>query len=176
LINFPQYWKHVAGKWDIYRYITFNTLVVESRWNETESLWYVKVRDIKTGHVIITAIYNLSWNTNDNQEYTDCANVLIQATGVLNSWRWPDIPGLKDFKGHLVHSADWDHSLDVTGRKVALIGAGSSGIQILPNIQPKVERCDHYVKGKTWIAYRIPGKEFPGQNPDDLENCESLAG
>jgi cation diffusion facilitator CzcD-associated flavoprotein CzcO len=99
-------------------------------------------------------------------------HVLIAASGILNWWKWPDIPGFHDFKGHKVHSAKWDHSYDVTGKKVALIGGGSSGIQILPNIQPKVERCDHYMRGKTWIAYRVPGKEYPGQNPDDLENCK----
>lgn len=98
--------------------------------------------------------------------------MLIAASGILNWWKWPDIPGLHDFKGHLVHSANWDHSYDVTGKRVALIGGGSSGIQLLPNIQPKVAHCDHYMRGKTWIAYRVPGKEYPGQNPDNLENCK----
>jgi hypothetical protein len=60
----------------------------------------------------------------------------------------------------------------MTGKKIALIGGGSSGIQLLPQMQPIVERCDHYMKGKTWIAYRVPGKEVPNMNPDDLENFQ----
>lgn len=103
---------------------------------------------------------------------SDSGDVLISATGILNAWKWPDIPGLFNFKGHIVHTANWDHSYDLKGKKIALIGGGSSGIQILPEIQPIVERCDHYMRGKTWIAYRVPGKEYPGMNPEDLENCK----
>ena len=113
-----------------------------------------------------------SINLNEFKVFTDSGNVLIAASGILNWWKWPDIPGLHDFKGHLAHSAEWDHSYDVTGKRVALIGGGSSGIQLLPNIQPKVAHCDHYMRSKTWIAYRVPGKEYPGQNPENLENCK----
>lgn len=51
-----------------------------------------------------------------------------------------------------MHSAGWDTSYDYTDKKVALIGAGSSGIQILPNILPKVKHVDHYMKSRTWIT------------------------
>lgn len=60
----------------------------------------------------------------------------------------------------------------MTGKNIALIGGGSSGIQLLPNMQPIVKHCDHYMKGKTWIAYRVPGKEVPGMNPENLENFQ----
>ena len=51
-----------------------------------------------------------------------------------------------------MHSANWDTSFDWTDKRVALIGAGSSGIQILPQIQPKSKQVDHFMKGKTWIS------------------------
>jgi cation diffusion facilitator CzcD-associated flavoprotein CzcO len=70
----------------------------------------------------------------------------------VNQWKWPDIPGLHDFKGKLVHSAGYDPTYPITGKRVALIGAGSSGIQILPSIQPIVKRVDHYMRSRTWIA------------------------
>ena len=57
-----------------------------------------------------------------------------RAAGFLSAWRWPQIPGIHDFKGHKVHSASWDHSFDYSGKKIAIIGNGSSGIQILPEI------------------------------------------
>ncbi|QKX62741.1 uncharacterized protein TRUGW13939_09903, partial [Talaromyces rugulosus] len=147
------YWDRVCAKWDVYRYVTFNTQVTEARWNEETCKWTVQLKDVKTG-----------------QTTHDSGDILISATGILNAWKWPDIPGLFDFKGHIVHTANWDHSYDLKGKKIALVGGGSSGIQILPEIQPIVERCDHYMRGKTWIAYRVPGKEYPGMNPEDLEN------
>jgi cation diffusion facilitator CzcD-associated flavoprotein CzcO len=51
-----------------------------------------------------------------------------------------------------MHSANWDESFDWTDKTVALIGAGSSGIQILPQIQPKAKRVVHFIRGKTWIS------------------------
>ncbi|RFU28410.1 hypothetical protein B7463_g7911, partial [Scytalidium lignicola] len=147
------YWKRVTEKYNVYQYITFNTEVIEARWHENEGLWNLQLKDTKTGRI-----------------WSDSGNVLISATGILNKWDWPDIPGLHDFKGHLVHTAKWDESYDMTGKRVALIGGGSSGIQILPTIQPIVTHCNHYMKGRTWIAYREPGKEVPGMNPENLEN------
>jgi cation diffusion facilitator CzcD-associated flavoprotein CzcO len=63
-------------------------------------------------------------------------NVLINACGVLNNWKWPSIPGLHDFKGHLTHSAQWDWNYDFKDKKIAVIGAGSSAIQIIPELRP----------------------------------------
>lgn len=77
--------------------------------------------------------------------------MLLSATGALNKWKMPDIPGLDSFKGPVMHSATWDPNFDVTGKRIALIGGGASGIQILPQIAPKAKYVDHYMKGKTWI-------------------------
>ena len=74
---------------------------------DQEGSWRVQVEDLLSGHVI-----------------EDVCDILISATGVLNSWRWPDIPGLKSFEGALVHSARWDESLDVKGKRVGIIGNG----------------------------------------------------
>lgn len=79
------------------------------------------------------------------------ADVVCSAIGILNQWKWPEIPGLDTFQGDLFHSANYDPKYDLTGKRVALIGGGSSGIQILPQIQPKAAHVDHYMKGKTWI-------------------------
>lgn len=53
-----------------------------------------------------------------------------------SKWRWPDIPGLDTFKGDLVHSANWPKELQYAGKRVAVIGNGSSGVQIVTEIQP----------------------------------------
>jgi hypothetical protein len=80
----------------------------------------------------------------------DRCDVLLSATGVLkysltqtkcekplltidsSNWKWPAIEGLSDFKGKILHSARWDASYDFTDKVVAVIGAGSSAIQIVP--------------------------------------------
>lgn len=51
-----------------------------------------------------------------------------------------------------MHTANFDPSFDLEDKRVALIGAGSTGIQVLPNIQPKAKRVFHYMRGKTWIS------------------------
>ncbi|KAF5645085.1 sterigmatocystin biosynthesis monooxygenase stcW [Fusarium sp. NRRL 52700] len=69
----------------------------------------------------------------------------------LSNWHWPDIPGLHDFKGQFVHTADWNPSLNVTGKKVAVIGNGSSGVQVLPHLQKTAIQLTTYVRTPTWI-------------------------
>ena len=78
--------------------------------------------------------------------------MLINAAGILNTWRWPSIKGLDSFKGTLLHRADWDPSTDCAGMRVALIGNGSSGIQMLPQIQPKAAHLTTYIRHPTWIS------------------------
>lgn len=85
------------------------------------------------------------------QIVTDEAEFLIMATGLLSRWKWPDIPGIETFKGQNVHTANWDNSIDLK-QEVGLIGAGSTGIQVLPSIQPIVSRCYHFVQGENWIS------------------------
>jgi len=53
-----------------------------------------------------------------------------------SSWKWPSIPGIDIFKGKLMHSARWDAAYDLKGKTVAVIGGGSSAVQIIPSIQP----------------------------------------
>ena len=83
--------------------------------------------------------------------------------GVLNKWKWPNIEGLQDFKGELYHSAQWSKSVDLKGKRVALIGAGSSGVQILPNIYDQAEKIYHWIRSKIWItagfAQKFAGKD-----------------
>jgi len=55
----------------------------------------------------------------------------------LNNFKWPDIPGIKDYKGKLMHSAAYEEGYPLEGKRVAVIGAGSSGVQIVANVQKK---------------------------------------
>ncbi|CAG9952394.1 unnamed protein product [Clonostachys rosea f. rosea IK726] len=159
-----KYWQRVAEKYDIKGYMKFSHRATEARWDESAATWAVTLQD-KRGHTV----------------HDDC-DVFISAVGILNAWDWPSISGLGDYKGKLMHSAAWDTSFDLEGKSVAVIGAGSSGIQIVPNIQPMVKRLDHYVRGKTWIATPMADQELKkrgveGSNfafsPDEIKDWES---
>lgn len=56
--------------------------------------------------------------------YNDNCHILINAGGHLNNWAWPDVPGIKDFEGQMMHSASWDTGISLEGKKVGLIGNG----------------------------------------------------
>jgi cation diffusion facilitator CzcD-associated flavoprotein CzcO len=103
-----RYFAHVDKVLDLRKDVTFNAQVVDSSWDESTGRWTVKTAD---GHV------------------TNC-KYLFLATGLLHRKYTPDLPGLQDFKGRLIHSGDFPTNLDCTGKKVGVIGAGASAIQI----------------------------------------------
>jgi hypothetical protein len=77
---------------------------------------------------------------------------------------YPDIPGLRDFKGHITHSADWDHNYDYSNKRIAVIGNGSSGIQIVPQLAALPgSDVTNFMRGPTWIFYRVPPSKHLGR-------------
>ncbi len=82
------------------------------------------------------------------------ARVLIAGAGPLHEPKLPDVPGLRDFEGHLFHSATWDHDHDLSGERVAVIGTGASSIQFVPQIQPEVERLHLFQRTAPWVMPR----------------------
>lgn len=78
-----------------------------AEWSEEDAQWKVAVVDL---------------STNIQSETT--AHILINATGILNNWKWPEIRGLHSFRGKLLHSAAWDNSVDLERKAVGLIGNG----------------------------------------------------
>lgn len=69
-----------------------------------------------------------------------------------SDWKLPDIEGLKTFNGELIHSAHWPEDFDYKSKNVAVIGNGSSGVQIVPAMQPDVQSLVHFVGSPTWIS------------------------
>ncbi|CAI7650847.1 unnamed protein product [Penicillium glandicola] len=148
-----QYWKHVAEKYGCMGYINLRQQISEAVWNEEKSEWNLQIQDLES-----------------STTFTDRCDVVIQATGALNNWKWPNIPGLQEFKGKLMHSASWDNSCDYKGKRVAVIGNGSSGIQIVPALLPDVPHIDHYMRSRTWISPTFGREEIEkrGQGADDF--------
>lgn len=113
----------------------FNSEVTEARWDESHAKWHVTIRS-KT-------------DDGNDQEIQDTCDVLWYSTGLLNNWKWPEIDGLGDFKGRIMHSADWpeDYGQDAwKGEKVAVLGSGASSLQIVPTMQPYTSHMDVFVR------------------------------
>ncbi|KAI1858746.1 uncharacterized protein JN550_012496 [Neoarthrinium moseri] len=134
------YWTGIAQKYDVYKYLRLSQKVEELKWDDERSLWLVQVHKLGTGEV-----------------YTHEADFVITAIGRFNAWKLPNYPGIDDFKGLLRHASNWDPTFDPAGKKVAVIGNGASGIQLVANIQKRVQHLDHYARNKTWIAASFAG-------------------
>src|ERR1700741_475247 len=99
------YLKGVADKYGLRRYIRFGSLVDRAHWDDSEYRWHVFTAD---GH-----------------EYV--AQFLISGAGALHIPSLPDIAGHDEFAGPAFHTAEWDHTVDLAGKRVAVIGTGASG-------------------------------------------------
>lgn len=82
----------------------------------------------------------------------DWSHILINGTGILNSWKWPSIAGLHSFSGPKMHSAAWDHSIDLENKTIAVIGTGSTSVQIVPQLQKISKHLQVYMRSPTWIS------------------------
>ncbi|KAF2472257.1 FAD/NAD(P)-binding domain-containing protein [Lindgomyces ingoldianus] len=126
-------------------------------------------RDVKTGHRVIHAQFDEHegiWNLkvqHKSHVFDDWCNVLVSATGFLSHWKWPDIKGLHDFKGLKVHSAAWDEEFDYGKKRIAMIGNGSSAIQIMPELAKDAEHVTNFIRNPTWITPGLGSAVIGGQ-------------
>ncbi|KAK8109514.1 hypothetical protein PG999_007651 [Apiospora kogelbergensis] len=135
-----QYFSEFANKYDLRKYISFRHEVVGARWDEDATEWVVDVRE------------GGPEGGPEGRITRRRADFLINASGVLNKWKWPDVAGLDSFKGPKIHSANWDDSVDLKGKRVGLIGNGSSGIQLLPQLQQIADHVTTFMRQSTYVA------------------------
>ncbi|KAF8251677.1 monooxygenase [Wilcoxina mikolae CBS 423.85] len=131
----------VAADYDIPVRTTFRTEVVRVEWIDEKSRWLVYLRN---------------WDSGD--EYTHDCKVLFNAGGLLVDPNIPQYPGQERFEGVTMHSARWGHSVSLEGKKVAVIGNGSTAAQIVPAIAPQVASMVQFIRSKHWIqpSVRLP--------------------
>ncbi|KAF8709022.1 hypothetical protein RHS03_03348, partial [Rhizoctonia solani] len=133
-----QYWKGLVNKHSIEPHIKFNTEFVSAAWNEKDKSYTMRLRDVKTHQV---------------KEVR--AKIVISAVGYFNHPRWPDVPGRETFEGDLLHAQMWDHSVPLSGKRVALIGNGCSGAQILPVIsEDSSTKVTNFCRTPSWFVPR----------------------
>ncbi|ETN37694.1 uncharacterized protein HMPREF1541_07317 [Cyphellophora europaea CBS 101466] len=138
-----EYLLGVAHKYELYRYIRFNSAVEEARWDEIENKWKVDV-EVQGGK-----------DAEFGSHYTITSDFLVSAVGQLNVPRLPDIEGLESFKGKIMHSARWDWSYDLTGKKAAIIGNGATAAQIIPEIAPTLGHLTIHQRTANWVIPRL---------------------
>ncbi|MGE2832968.1 flavin-containing monooxygenase [Mycobacterium sp. SMC-4] len=128
-----QYADAVADKYDIRRHIRFNTTVDGARWDPDASLWRV--------------------NVSDGPELT--AQFLITATGFLSQPKLPDIPGIENFAGKVVHTTDWDDTYRPDGERIAVIGTGATAVQLIPELAKTAADLTVYQRTPIWVAPKL---------------------
>lgn len=138
------YFKRAVAKWDLARDVKCGHRVSHVEWNETDGQWEMKM-ETKDGIV------------------EDKVDVLVSAVGFLSKWKWPSIAGFDDFQGQKMHSASWDNSFDWTGQRVAVIGNGSSAIQIVPQIVEGVKHLTNFIRNPTYITPGLGSGIIGGQ-------------
>ncbi|KIP07559.1 hypothetical protein PHLGIDRAFT_70919 [Phlebiopsis gigantea 11061_1 CR5-6] len=129
------YIQKVAGRFGLRRHTKFQHSLVNALWSEEQGKWSLVVERA------------------DGSRFEDSAHIVVAATGILNMWSMPDIPGIEAFKGALVHTAGWSLGLvddSWKNRRVAVIGCTAT--QLVPAIQPYVKQLDNYVRGRTWVS------------------------
>lgn len=130
------YAEHCVDKYGIGSRIRFNTKVISAAFDDTHDLWRLQ--------------------TDPGGEIT--ARFVIGASGVLTVPKLPDIDGVDSFDGITMHTARWDHSQDLTGKRVAIIGTGASAVQIIPEIAPIVSQLTVFQRTPIWC---FPKLDFP---------------
>lgn len=88
----------------------------------------------------------------DKQQLMDEVDFLIGNIGVLNTWKWPEIPNREQFKGQITHSASYDRNIDCTGKRVCVIGSGASSVQIIPVVQKQASHLLSFYRTPQWIS------------------------
>ncbi|THH08433.1 hypothetical protein EW145_g2721 [Phellinidium pouzarii] len=147
------YLEGVVEKYKLMRYIKLQHELIHARYDEPTGKWDLKLRRPVPG------------SAPGNEQFEvieDTADFVHAGIGILGRWKWPDIDGLKDFKGKIIHSASWDVDQCKDGTEYWIyyrhwadqLGArqGSSALQIVPAIQPVVKHLYNYVLGPTWLV------------------------
>ena len=128
------YFKGVADKYGLREHIRFETEVLGAEWNADDETWSVRLRE-KGG-----------------TEEDRTVNALVSAVGQLNQPKFPDIEGRSNFAGPSFHSARWDHTVDLHGKRIGVIGTGCSAVQFIPEIAPDAGHLTVFQRTAGWLA------------------------
>ena len=122
------YLEEVSENFDIKPLIQFDTALENAQWDDQRNLWVI--------------------DTNQGQYLS---KTVVFATGPITEPQMPKLDGIESFTGDMFHSAKWQHDIDLTGKRIAVIGTGASAIQFVPQIQPKAKALYVFQRTAPWV-------------------------
>jgi cation diffusion facilitator CzcD-associated flavoprotein CzcO len=126
-----EYLNHVAGKFDLRRYMHFRSTVKSAHWDEATTTWKVTLESGEQAR----------------------SRFLITAIGILSAYTLPAIEGRDSFRGPTYHPARWPHTpVDFTGKRVGVIGTGATAIQAIPEIAKQARQLTVFQRRPNWAA------------------------
>ncbi|KAI9439244.1 FAD/NAD-P-binding domain-containing protein [Lactarius indigo] len=137
-----EYMRKVTDKYGLRKHCRFHTSLDKAEWDGNANLWRIETRDVRTGETQVTH-----------------ATAIIAAIGVLVVPKFPKLQGIESFKGEVFHSARWKHDVNLHGKRVGVLGNGSSASQFIPIISkdPTVSVVN-FARTKMWY---VPGPLIP---------------
>lgn len=140
-----EYLRHIAAKHDLRKYMHFETEMTAASWDDEAQRWRITC---SKGPAII-------------------ARYLINCLGLLSKVNYPDIPGISSFTGTLVHTAKWPQDFNLEGKRVGIIGNGSTGVQVMTAIAPIVAELKSFQRHP---QYSVPSGqgEIPKGYREDI--------
>lgn len=128
------YANFIVDKYNLRDRMQFNTTLEAATWDNEKNHWAITLRrkDGSVDHIQKRAI--------------------ISASGLFNTPKWPDIPGIHDFKGRIFHTTAWDHDFDYSGLRVGQIGTGSTGLQLARGVAEKAGQLTIFQRTASWVT------------------------
>ncbi len=130
---------HVADKYELRQHMRFGVVVESARWDEDGSCWEVTLED----------------GTQERGRY------LLTATGFLSQPKMPDIAGIDDFAGDVIHTTRWDDDVELEGKRIGIIGTGATAVQLIPKLAETAGHLTVYQRTAIYVSPKIDGK-VPG--------------
>lgn len=130
------YLQHITERYDLRKDMYFETELTSAQWTDSESRWVVETSTGNTFH----------------------ARYLVTALGLLSKRNFPDIPGIDTFQGEMYHTGSWPADVDLTGKRVGIIGNGSTGVQVITAIAPQVKQLVTFQRNP---QYSVPSGDGP---------------
>ncbi|KAG8158441.1 hypothetical protein KVR01_011563 [Diaporthe batatas] len=137
-----QYIEDTVDKFSLRPHFRLNLECTGATWQPEQSLWQVSFMDTRT-----------------KEKFTRTCKILLTAVGGFAIPRDVKFPGLESFGGKVFHTAQWDHSCDYRGQRVAVIGNGCSAAQVVPSIAKEVSKLTQFARGRQWYHPR-PNHRF----------------
>ncbi|KAI9257355.1 monooxygenase [Phascolomyces articulosus] len=132
------YLRNIAKKYDLYKNTRFETEMIRAEWNEKENNWLLEWRNVSNHQEIGSGSFDF----------------VFAGLGPFRVPKYPQGVPIDNFDGPVVHTARWDHSIDFTNKKVAVIGSGATAVQLIPALRKLTHHLYSYQRTPAWVIKR----------------------